>query len=127
MVLHVAEEAGREFSIPRERRLLVGFSQLVALNHRLAATHPDAVRGVIAICGGLPGDWEAGSYQQVTAAVLHLARRDDEYYPPAATACYAERLQRRAADVEFQMMDGGHHMPSRGNRIVAPWLGRILQ
>jgi hypothetical protein len=47
MVLHVAEEAGREFSIPRERRLLVGFSQSVALNYRLAATHPDAVRGAI--------------------------------------------------------------------------------
>jgi predicted esterase len=127
MVLHVAEEAGREFSIPRSRRLLVGFSQAVALNYRLAASHPDAVRGVIAICGGLPGDWEAGPYQPVTAAVLHLARRDDEYYPPAVTERYAERLQRRAADVEFQMMDGGHQMPSRGNRIVGPWLRRILQ
>ena len=63
----------------------------------------------------------------MTAAVLHLARRDDEYYPPAVTERYAERLQRRAADVEFQMMDGGHQMPSRGNRIVGPWLRRILQ
>jgi phospholipase/carboxylesterase len=126
MVLHVAEEAGREFGIPRERRLLVGFSQSVALNYRLAATHPEAVRGVIAICGGLPGDWEAGSYQAVTAAVLHLARRDDEYYPPSVTEQYMERLHRRAADVEFQMMEGRHQMPSRGNRIVGPWLRRIL-
>jgi predicted esterase len=126
MVLHVAGEAGREFGIPRERRLLVGFSQSVGLNYRLAATHPDAVRGVIAICGGLPADWEDGSYQPVTAALLHVARRGDEYYPPAVTERYAERLQRRAANVEFQMIDGRHQMPSSGSRIVGPWLRRIL-
>lgn len=126
MVLRVAEEAGREFGIPPARRLLVGFSQAVGLNYRLAATHPDAVRGVIAICGGLPGDWDEGPYQPVKAAVLHLARRSDEYYPPTVTERYAERLQRRAADVEFQMIDGGHQMPSSGNRIVGPWLRRIL-
>ena len=38
MVLHVADEAGREFGIPAERRLLVGFSQSVGLTYRLAAT-----------------------------------------------------------------------------------------
>ena len=126
MVLHVADEAGREFGIPRERRLLVGFSQSVALNYRLAATHPDAVRGIIAICGGLPGDWDDGPYQAVTAAVLHLARRGDEYYPPTVTERYTERLQRRAANVEFHLIDGGHQMPSAGNQIVGPWLRRTL-
>jgi predicted esterase len=79
MVLHVADEAGAHFGIPRERRLLVGFSQSVALNYRFVASHPAAVRGVIGICGGLPGDWEEGTYQRVTAAVLHIARRGDEY------------------------------------------------
>src|SRR5438067_1592043 len=50
MVLHVLEEAGAEFGIPPERRLLVGFSQGVALNYRFAATCPEAVRGVVGIC-----------------------------------------------------------------------------
>ena len=127
MVLHAADEAGKEFGIPPARRLLVGFSQSVGLNYRFVATHPGAVRGVIGICGGLPGDWDDGAYQPVTAAVLHIARSGDEYYPPTVTESYAERLRRRAADVEFHLIEGGHQMPSSGSRIVAPWLRRILK
>jgi predicted esterase len=126
MVLHVADEVGRQFAIPLERRLLVGFSQSVGLNYRFAATHPNAVRGVVGICGGLPGDWNDGAYKPVSAAVLHIARSGDEYYPPGVTDHYAERLLRRAADVEVHLIDGGHQMPSSGSRIVGPWLRRIL-
>jgi predicted esterase len=126
MVLHVAHEAGREFDISPDRRLLVGFSQSVALNYRFVATRPGAVCGVIGICGGLPSDWDDGEYQPVTAAVLHIARSGDKYYPPIVTAAYAERLRRRVADVEFHLIDGGHQMPSSGSRIVAPWLRRIM-
>jgi predicted esterase len=126
MVLHVLDEAGRQFAIPPDRRLLLGFSQAVALNYRLAATCPDAIRGVIAICGGLPGDWDEGDYQPVNAAILHIARSQDEYYPSHVTGHYAERLRRRAADVEFHLIDGGHQMPSSGKRLVSPWMQRIL-
>ena len=127
MILHVAAEAGGEFGIPPERRLLVGFSQSVGLNYRFAGTHPGAVRGVVGICGGLPEDWDEGPYEPVTAAVLHIARREDQFYPPAVTERYAERLRQRAADVEFHLIDGGHQMPSRGGRIIEPWLSRILK
>ena len=126
MVLHVLDEAGRQFGIPPDRRLLVGFSQSVALNYRLAATCPDAVRGIIALCGGLPGDWDEGAYQTVCAAILHIARSKDEYYPSSVTEHYLTRLRRRATDVEFHLLDGGHHMPSDGGKIVGPWLRRIL-
>jgi len=126
MVVHVLDEAGRQFGIPPEQRLLAGFSQAVALNYRLAATCPEIVRGVIAICGGLPGDWDEGAYQTVRAAVVHIARRQDEYYPPSVTGHYVERLLRRAADVEFHLLDGGHQIPSDGSRLVGPWLQRIL-
>ena len=126
MVAHVLEEVGREFDIPPARRLLAGFSQPVGLNYRFAATCPDAVRGVIAICGGLPGDWDTGAYQPVRAAVLHIARREDEYYKPEVTGQYSERLRRRAPDVEFHLIEGGHQMPSTGRRYVGPWLQRIL-
>ncbi len=126
MVLHVAEEPRREFGIVPDRRILLGFSQSVSLNYRFIATHPDAIRGVIGVCGGLPGDWDSGAYQSVTAAVLHIARRGDQYYPPDVTEGYAGRLRRRAADVEFHLVEGGHQMPSSGARIVGPWLRRLL-
>jgi phospholipase/carboxylesterase len=126
MLLHVLDETGREFSVPPERRLLVGFSQSVSLNYRFAATCPEAIRGVIAICGGLPGDWDHGPYQAVTASILHIARREDEIYPPVVTEFYTDRLRRRARDVEFHLIDGGHQVPSQGDRIVRPWLRRIM-
>ena len=63
----------------------------------------------------------------MTAAILHIARSGDEYYPPTVTGDYAERLRRRAADVEFHLIEGGHQMPSGGSRIVGPWLSRILK
>jgi len=126
MVLHVLSELGREFSIPPERHLLAGFSQPVGLNYRLAATCPEAVRGVLGICGGLPGDWEEADYRPVTASVLHIARRQDEFYPPQVTEQYAARLRLRAADVEFHLLDGGHRVPSSGHLLVEPWVRRLL-
>jgi len=126
MVSYVLDETGREFGIPPSRRLLVGFSQPVGLNYRYVATYPGRVGGVIGICGGLPGDWDTGVYQKISAAVLHLARRQDEIYPPQVTEQYAVRLRRRASDVEVHLIEGGHQMPSEGRQIVEPWMRRVL-
>jgi len=126
MVLHVLDEAGRECGIPAERRLLAGFSQAVGINYRFAATHPAAVRGLIGICGGLPKNWEDGPYQQVSASLLHIARREDEFYPPAVTELYPERLKKRAGDVEFHLLEGGHRMPSKAGPIVERWIKRVF-
>jgi predicted esterase len=125
MLLHVLNEAGREYGIPASRRILVGFSQPVGMNYRFAATHPSEIRGVIGICGGIPRNWEEGPYKPVTAAVLHIARREDEFYKPEVTELYAERLRLRAPDVEFHMLDGGHRIPSKARPIVDAWLARL--
>ena len=127
MLLHVLDEAGRKYGIPPARRLLVGFSQPVGMNYRFAATHPEAVRGVIGICGGVPKNWEGGPYRQVLAALLHIARNEDEFYPPAVTAKYAERLRLRANDVEFHMMEGAHRFPSKAGPRVEKWIGRVFE
>ena len=58
---------------------------------------------MIAICGGLPGDWDDSAYQPVRASVLHIASREDEYYPVDKTEAYLEVLRCHAADVEFQL------------------------
>jgi predicted esterase len=126
MLLHVLDEAGDECGIPLERRMLAGFSQPVGMNYRFAATHPAAVRGVIGICGGIPKNWEEGPYQKVSAALLHIARSEDEYYGPQVTERYAERLHMRADDVEFHMLEGGHRFPSKAGSIVEQWLKRVF-
>jgi predicted esterase len=127
MLKHVFNEAGREYGIPKSRRILVGFSQPVGMNYRFAATHPDQIRGVIGICGGIPRNWEEGPYQTVTASLLHIARREDEFYKPEVTERYPERLGLRAADVEFHMLDGGHRFPSKARPIADAWLQRVLR
>src|SRR5918911_1706943 len=86
----------------RTRIFLLGFSQTCALNYRFAFTHAQVLRGVVGICGGLPGDWATSAlYQPTAASVLHLAGAQDQYYPPARVADYERRLQERARDVEF--------------------------
>ena len=126
MLLHVFADVGRLYGIPAERRLLVGFPQPVGINYRFAATHPDATWGVIGICGGLPKNWEDGQYRRVSAALLHIARREDEFYPPDTTERYPERLRLRAADVEFHLMEGGHRFPSKAKPLVERWIERVF-
>ena len=126
MLLHVIGETGKRFGLGPGRRLLVGFSQPVGLNYRFAATHPEEVRGVIGICGGLPKNWEDGEYGRVSAALLHIARREDEFFAPAVTEKYSDRLRARADDVEFHLLEGGHRFPSKAGPIVERWIQRVF-
>lgn len=104
---------------------LLGFSQSCALNYRFAFTHPDRLRGVIGICGGVPGDWETSElYRQTNAAVFHLSGERDEFYPPARTANYAAQLRERAHDVEFRSYDAGHEIVQPMRDDVGSWLGQ---
>jgi predicted esterase len=106
-----------------KRIFLLGFSQSCALNYRFAFTHPDHLRGVVGICGGLPGDWEtSGYYQPTRAAVLHLAGTRDEFYPPSRVADYEERLRLRAQNVEFKNHDAAHEMVPSMREDVRAWL-----
>src|SRR2546421_2699849 len=107
----------------RERIFLLGFSQSCALNYRFAFTYPEILHGVIGICGGLPGDWEASElYKQTDAAVLHLAGERDEFYPPSRVSDYAARLATRSHDVELKSYDAGHEIVPAMREDVRQWL-----
>lgn len=105
------------------RIFLLGFSQTCALNYRFAFTHVEVLRGVVGICGGLPGDWETGeSYQHTEAAVLHLAGARDEFYPPERVADYAARLSQRAREVECKSYDAEHELTPAMREDIHAWL-----
>ena len=125
MVLQALAELHQRTGIPASRTLLLGFSQPVGLNYRFAGTHPDAVRGVIGLCGGVPSRWEQESYQPITAALLHVARSEDEFYPVAQVEKFPERLRHHAQDVEFHLLPGGHRFPSQAGPLVAAWMRRL--
>ena len=105
------------------RLFLLGFSQTCALNYRFAFTHTRLLRGVVGICGGLPGDWETSNiYQPTEAGVLHLAGARDEFYPPARVADYEARLRRRAHDVTVQTYTAAHELTTEMRADVRAWL-----
>ncbi len=107
----------------RERIFLLGFSQTCALNYRFAFTHPESLRGVVGICGGLPGDWESSEiYKPTNAAVFHLQGEQDEFYPPARVAGYAEHLRQRARDVRVKSYDAEHEITQPMREDVSAWL-----
>lgn len=107
----------------RDRIFLMGFSQSCALNYRFAFTHAEVLRGVVGICGGLPGDWETGGvYRETEASVLHLSGTRDEFYTPERVADYAARLRTRARDVETRAYDVGHDFAPEMRADVRAWL-----
>ena len=106
-----------------QRVFLMGFSQSCALNYRFLCTHPGHLRGVIGICGGMPGDWETSElYQSTESSVFHLAGTRDEFYPPERVADYAERLRLRAGNVMFKSYEAAHEIVPAMRDDVREWL-----
>jgi phospholipase/carboxylesterase len=105
------------------RIFLLGFSQSSALNYRFAFTHPDLLRGVVGICGGIPGDWATSEiYRPTSADVFHLAGNRDEIYTPERVRDYEEQLRTRAASVKFKRYEAGHEIVQDMRVDVMRWL-----
>lgn len=108
------------------RIFLLGFSQSCALNYRFAFTYPERLRGVIGICGGIPGDWETSSlYQPSELDVFHLAGTRDEFYPPERVKDYERQLSTRSRSVLFKSYDAAHDFVPEMRPCVVQWLTRI--
>ncbi|MCM3873714.1 MAG: hypothetical protein ND895_23755 [Pyrinomonadaceae bacterium] len=122
-VIDLTDQLVRDGVADSRRVFLLGFSQSCALNYRFAFTDPGHLRGVIGICGGMPGDWETSEvYKPTEASVFHLAGTRDEYYPPERVADYAERLRIRARDVTFESYDAVHEIVPAMRQDVRQWL-----
>jgi predicted esterase len=105
------------------RIFLLGFSQSCALNYRFAFTHPEYLRGVVGICGGIPGDWETSTtYRQAQLDVFHLAGTRDEFYSPERVKDYERQLKTRARSVKFKSYDAPHDFVPEMRPDVVQWL-----
>ena len=105
------------------RVFLLGFSQSCALNYRFAFTHPERLRGVVGICGGIPGDWETSpTYRDAAVDVFHLAGTRDEFYTPERVRDYERRLKTRARSVQFKSYDAAHEIVPEMRPDVVQWL-----
>jgi len=105
------------------RIFLLGFSQSCALNYRFAFTHPERLRSVIGICGGIPGDWETNhSYHGSELDVFHLAGTRDEFYTPERVRDYEAQLASRARRVTFKSYNAAHEIVPQMREDVRQWL-----
>ncbi len=92
-VLDVIEKLATDGLVDRSRIFIYGFSQACALNFRFAFTYPDVLRGVIGVCGGIPGDLDTNTaYKPFTAETLYLYGDDDEFYTQEQFAEFNEKL-----------------------------------
>ena len=102
---------------------LLGFSQSCALNYRFAFSNPERLRGVIGICGGIPGDWDTNhGYHGPELDVFHLAGSRDEFYSPERVRDYKDGLAMRAREVTFKSYDAAHEIVPEMREDIRQWL-----
>jgi len=122
-LIDLIEKLSDEGIADPSRVYLLGFSQSCALNYRFAFTHPDRLRGVVGICGGIPGDWETSqTYRNAEIDVLHLAGTRDEFYTPERVRDYERQLTTRARSVTFKSYDAAHEIVPEMRPDVVQWL-----
>jgi predicted esterase len=106
---------------------LLAFSQTCAPNYRYVFTHPQAIRGVVAVCGGVPGDWNQNPlYRPAPTQVLHIAAREDEWYSREKNLEFKRQLGERAAAVDFRFYDSTHKFPRQSLPHIRRWIMKHL-
>jgi len=126
----IIEAIHGEYQIDLGRVFLLAFSQSVSLNYRFAFSNPDVIRGVIGVCGGIPGDWsDAGQkYRASRTDALIIAGQQDEFYPIDRVKTFKEALEQRARQVDFYSFPVGHAFPNDALPLINGWLlSRIEQ
>lgn len=122
-IRHIIETLTFRGIADKSNVFLLGFSQAVGVNFRFAFTHSHLIRGVIAICGGIPSDWDTqDKYQGDNIDVLYIGALQDEFYTPDKISTFAKALQQRARTVETQMFDTAHEVPRESYPVINQWL-----
>ncbi len=90
---------------------LYGFSQACALNFRFALTFPDILRGVLAVCGGIPGDLDTNeNYQPFAAETFYLYGDTDEFYPLEKFQSCESKLKEKLPNFESKLYRAKHEI-----------------
>lgn len=111
----------------RSRVFLLGFSQACALNFRYAFSHPEALAGVVGICGGIPGDLDTNAdYRDPSASVFYLYGDEDEFYPPEKFAAFDRRLAERVADYRSKKYCAAHEMTDEMRADIRDFLAAAI-
>jgi predicted esterase len=102
---------------------LLAFSQACSYNYRFVFTHPTRARGVIAVCGGVPGDLATNPrYHRTMTAVLHIAATRDVWYTKEKNLAMRDALKERTASLDFRFYNSTHRFPRRAIPYIRKWI-----
>lgn len=119
--------AAARYRAARSRVFLLAFSQACSLNYRFLLTHPRLIRGAIAVCGGIPGDWEENPrYRPSRTHVLHIAATQDQWYSRQKNLEMKRKLARRAASLDFRFYQSAHEFPRTSIPHIRKWIEKHL-
>lgn len=121
-LLDVIEKLSGDGLIDEKQIYLYGFSQACALNFRFAFTHPDILRGVLGVSGGIPGDLETNEIYRPTAArVFYLYGNNDEFYPLERFENFDKKLAEYLADYESKAYEAIHEITEEMREDMKTW------
>ena len=125
LLLDVIEKLSNDGMIDRNQVYLYGFSQACALNFRFAFTHPKAMRGIVGVCGGIPGDLETNPiYKPFDADTLYLYGDDDEFYTQEKFAAFDGKLSSRLPNYRSKQYTAKHEITDEMREDVRAFLKR---
>jgi predicted esterase len=122
-VNEVIERLAADETIDAEKVYLYGFSQACALNFRFVFTYPEKVRGVIGVCGGIPGDLDTNpAYKPTAADTFYLYNTDDEFYPLEKYQAFAGKLESFLPNFESKLYASKHEIIQPMRDDIKRWL-----
>jgi predicted esterase len=122
-VLDVIAKLDADGLIDRERIFMYGFSQACALNFKFAFTYPDALRGMIGVCGGIPGDLDTNPiYKPFSAETFYLYGDDDEFYTQEQFAGSNTKLAGLLPNYRSKHYTAKHEITDEMRKDIREWL-----
>lgn len=125
-VLDVIDKLAGDGLIDRSRIYMYGFSQACALNFRFAFTYPEVLKGIVGVCGGIPGDLETNEiYKPFSADTFYLYGDDDEFYTQEQFTGFNEKLNSMLPNYSSKHYAAKHEITDEMRGDIRDWLARM--
>ena len=126
-MLDVIEKLAGDGIIDRKHVFMYGFSQACALNFRFAFTHGDILKGIVGVCGGIPGDLDTNEkYVPFEAETFYLYGDDDEFYTQEQFAKFNEKLAATLPHFQSKHYTAKHEITQEMRTDIKDWLGKFI-
>lgn len=126
-VLDVIDRLASEQLIDREAVFMYGFSQACALNFRFAFTYPDVLKGIVGVCGGIPGDLDTNPlYKPFGTSAFYLYGDDDEFYSQEQFAGFNSKLADLLPNYRSKHYNAKHEITDAMRADIRVWLSEII-